>query len=518
MAAPRVAHPTDPILQAYALGQLDEAAAVAVERHLDGCDTCRRRVSELSGDSFGERLRDAGARPESPAPSGESALSSSGSPKTTAPDPVLYRKLPPELAANSQYTILRALGRGGMGVVYLAHNTMLDRREVLKVLKKDMLQRKGTYERFLREMRAAARLNHPNVVTAYSALQLGNLLVFAMEYIKGHDLYRVVQDKGLLPVTLACSFAHDAALGLQHAHERGMVHRDIKPANLMYTRQGKGWTVKVLDFGLAKASSEDPIEGGLTSDGQMLGTVDFLAPEQAVDAKSADIRADIYSLGCTLYFLLTGRPPFPGEGYANIVLAHQSIEATPLNLVRRDVPVELAAVVAKMMAKDRQQRYQTPEEVAEALKPFFQPGTAAAGGPRAEAPPPVGNPAASQATPAAPRTSGTKELADRAPRPEVNWERLIAIPEPEGLTELKPRSARSGPGDPWSRWIWPALQIAAVLVLVIACVAGLVRYWTAEAQRSPTPAPAPKPARAEITNASGMKLVLIPAGEDFGSL
>jgi serine/threonine protein kinase len=497
MDAPRVAHPTEPILQAFALGTLDEVSSLAVDRHLEGCETCRRRIARLSGDSSVKQLRDAGARAESPALNTESASPSRGSPKTPAPDPRLAGKLPPELAANSQYTILRALGRGGMGVVYLAHNTMLDRREVLKVLNREMLQRKGTYERFLREMRAAARLNHPNVVTAYSAQQWGNLLVFAMEYINGYDLDRLVKKKGLLPVTMACSFVHDAAQGLHHAHERGMVHRDIKPANLMYARQGKGWTVKILDFGLAKATSEHPIEGGLTSDGQALGTLDFLAPEQAVDARSADIRADIYSLGCTLYFLLSGGPPYAGDSYASIVLAHQSIEATPLNLVRPEVPMALAAVVAKMMAKDPSRRYQTPEEVAEALKPFLKPETGAAGGERTDARSPPENHAASRETPPALRTAGTKAATEKASQPEVSWERLIAIPEPEGLTEIKPKSTVSGLGHSWPGWIWPALQTAAILALVIACVAGLVMYWTAEVRRIPAPAPPPKRVHAE---------------------
>jgi serine/threonine protein kinase len=387
------------------------------------------------------------------------------------PDPALAGKLPPELAANAQYTIVRTLGRGGMGVVYLAHNTMLDRREVLKVMNKETLQGKGTYERFLREMRAAAKLNHPNVVTAYSALQWGNLLVFAMEYIRGHDLARVVKDKGVLPVAMACSFVHDAALGLQHAHERGMVHRDIKPANLISTRQGKGWTVKILDFGLAKASSEQPIDGALTSEGQVLGTVDFLAPEQAVNARSADIRADIYSLGCTLYFLLSGGPPFGEGSYANIVLAHQSIEAKPLNQVRRDVPAELAAVVAKMMAKDPSRRYQTPEEVAEALKPFLEPKTGAAGGPRPEAHPPAGSHVAHEVALAAPPTAGTKAATEKKSQPEVSWERLIAIPEPEGLTELRSKSTGSGRGRPWPGWVGPALAAGALLALIIAYAA-----------------------------------------------
>jgi serine/threonine protein kinase len=148
--------------------------------------------------------------------------------------------------------MLRELGRGGMGVVYLARNTLMDRLEVLKVLNKEMLERKGTYDRFLREVRAAARRAHPNVVGAYSAVQVGHLLVFAMEYVEGADVSKLVKLRGPLPVAHACSFIHQATLGLQHAHERGMVHRDIKPANLMLMRQGQRG---IVGFRLARVQS-----------------------------------------------------------------------------------------------------------------------------------------------------------------------------------------------------------------------------------------------------------------------
>ena len=415
MNAPVAPHPNDQILHAYGLGKLPHPASSAVDLHLEGCAQCRQRVSELSGDSFVSRLRDAGARPVTPTLDPGPPRPSVGTPKAPASDPALAGELPPELATNDQYTILRELGRGGMGVVYLAHNTMLDRLEVLKVLNKERLDRGGAYERFRGEMRAAARLNHPNVVTAYTALQWGNLLVFAMEHIDGQDLARVVKSRGPVPIARACQFVHDAALGLQHAHERGMVHRDIKPANLMYTRQGKGWTVKILDFGLAKATSEQPVDGSLTRDGQMLGTVDYIAPEQAVDAKRADVRADIYSLGCTLYHLLSGGPPFEGTSLASIVLAHQSKEPRPLNLVRPEVPVELAAVVHKMMAKDPHRRYQAPEEVSKALRPFFITGKAVPGSSDEHRPPSKAGPVpVAVSAGAAPRGAGRSGRRVRA--------------------------------------------------------------------------------------------------------
>ena len=260
-----------------------------------------------------------------------------------------------------------------MGVVYLAKNKLMGRLEVLKVVGRHLIERPGVADRFLREIRSAAKLQHANIVTAYSAMRLGESLVLAMEYVEGLDLAKMVKAKGPLPVAHACYFIHQAALGLQHAHERGMVHRDIKPANLILARDGKKAIVKVLDFGLAKVTSEGQADSGLTREGQMLGTPDYIAPEQIRDAQSADIRADIYSLGCTFYYLLTGGPPFRGEHLWDVYQAHFSMDAGPLNLVRPEVPVELAAVVAKMMAKEPGRRFQTPGEVAQALTPFFKP-------------------------------------------------------------------------------------------------------------------------------------------------
>jgi tRNA A-37 threonylcarbamoyl transferase component Bud32 len=282
--------------------------------------------------------------------------------------------LPAGVAQNPDTEILRELGRGGMGVVYLVQNKLMGRKEVLKVVSSHLLDRKGVLERFLREIRAAAQLRHPNIVTAYAAARVGESIVFSMEYVDGYDLAELVEKKGPLPVAQACNFAYQAALGLQHAHEHGMVHRDIKPSNLMVARVGNRPVVKILDFGLAKLTSEGGVDAGLTHDGQMLGTPHYVAPEQTVDAQNAGIRADIYSLGCTLYCLLAGHPPFDAPSLFELLQAHHSMDARPLNFVRPGVPVELAAVVAKMLAKEPQRRFQTPGEVAKALVPFFKKG------------------------------------------------------------------------------------------------------------------------------------------------
>jgi serine/threonine protein kinase/formylglycine-generating enzyme required for sulfatase activity len=293
---------------------------------------------------------------------------------------------PPELVNHTDYGIVRELGVGGMGVVYLAHNRLLARDEVLKVIGQHIVEQPGVLDRFLREIRAVARLRHPNVVSAYSAFRCGTSLVFAMEYVEGLDLRRMVKAKGPLPIGRACYFVHQAALGLQHAHEEGMVHRDIKPANLMLSHHKNRPVIKVLDFGLSKAVSEQnaselairipslPIDFAehLTCTGAMLGTPDFIAPEQIVDSQRADIRADIYSLGCTLYYLLSGDPPYPGRNLHDLLRAHCSLEARALVAVRAEVPAELSMLVARMMAREPAGRFQEPAEIAEALTSFFR--------------------------------------------------------------------------------------------------------------------------------------------------
>lgn len=370
MGTPPATHPDAAILQAFGLGKLDDSSSGVLLAHLDLCADCRQVVASQSGDDFLERIRQAHSRSTTPAPA-KSLGGMAGKPKPP-PGPTTLFNLPPELADNPQYEILKELGHGGMGVVYLAKNKLMDRLEVLKVINKALLDRPGAVERFLREIRAAAKLNHLNVVNAHSALQLGDLLVFAMEYVEGQDLAAVVKANGPLPVAHACFYVQQAAQGLQHAFEKKMVHRDIKPQNLILAREGRKHLVKVLDFGLAKVMREKTEDTGLTGEGKMLGTPDYMAPEQTLDATSADIRADIYSLGCTLYFLLSGSRPFKGKNLYEIMQAHQTLEAPALNVSRPEVPAELSAVVRKMMAKDRASRYQTPLDVVQALGPFLK--------------------------------------------------------------------------------------------------------------------------------------------------
>lgn len=280
--------------------------------------------------------------------------------------------LPPELARHPKYLILRELGRGGMGVVYQARQTVMNRQVVIKVINRSLLEQPGAVERFRREVQAAAQLSHPNIVAAYDAEQAGELHILVMEFVPGQSLAEVLEKKGPLSVANACYYVRQTAVGLQHAHDRGMVHRDIKPQNLMLTPKGR---IKILDFGLAKLVSERGKSKGLTPSDACMGTPEYISPEQAQDASSADIRADLYSLGCTLYCLLAGRPPFREETWMKTILAHIQKAPPPLPELRPDVPDRLWRVVARLLAKDPAQRYQKPVEVVQALAPFAKPGT-----------------------------------------------------------------------------------------------------------------------------------------------
>ena len=220
-------HPTDLALQSYGLGKLDDVSAASVSQHLSSCSDCQRRVAELSSDSFLSRLRGTQGRPGMSATAnletGESPVSRESTVSTAPP---AADTMPPGLADHPDYEILRELGRGGMGVVYLARNKLMGRLEVLKVVSGQLAERPGVRDRFLREVQSAAKLHHTNIVTAYSAMRLGESFALAMEYVDGLDLQKMVKTTGPLSVAHACYFIHQAALGLQHAHERQTILAD----------------------------------------------------------------------------------------------------------------------------------------------------------------------------------------------------------------------------------------------------------------------------------------------------
>jgi WD40 repeat protein/tRNA A-37 threonylcarbamoyl transferase component Bud32 len=273
--------------------------------------------------------------------------------------------LPPGLAGHESYRIVRLIGAGGMGTVYEAEHRVLHRPVALKVIKRSLTDHPVIVERFRREVRAAARLSHQNIVTICDAEDAGGTLFLVMEYVEGVSLGRLVKERGPLPVAEACDAVRQTALGLQHAHERGVVHRDVKPENLI---RCAGGTVKVLDFGLAALTAERG--GALTDTNVIMGTPDYMAPEQAEDPRSADVRADVYSLGCTLYHLLTGRVPYPASTRMQKLLAHREQPLPSIRQACPEVPVGLACVLERMLAKRPDDRYQTPGEAAAALAPF----------------------------------------------------------------------------------------------------------------------------------------------------
>src|SRR5579884_1632391 len=369
--ADAVSHPTTQELAAFELGKLPERSASAVAAHLESCSACRQAVAGVSADSSVDTARAAERKDASISPNPNQPPHAPTSADRPSAPLVPCPNCPPELARHPKYLILRELGRGGMGVVYQARHKDMNRQVAIKVINRSLLDRPNSLERFRREVQAAAQLCHRNIVIAYDAEQAGDLHMLVMEFVPGQSLAEIVGKKGPLPLRHACYYMRQAAKGLQHAYERGMVHRDIKPSNLILTPEGR---VKILDFGLAKMVTESELDQGVTGTDTYVGTAEFVAPEQARDARTADIRADLYSLGCTLYCLLAGRPPFREDTRMNTILAHIHKEPQPLPELRPEVPESLWRVVARLLAKDPAQRYQKPNEVVAALTPFIEPG------------------------------------------------------------------------------------------------------------------------------------------------
>jgi serine/threonine protein kinase len=257
-----------------------------------------------------------------------------------------------------------------MGAVYKALHTRLEKLVAIKVLPQERMQDRDAQSRFQREIKALGRLNHPNLVQAHDAWEVQGTTILVMEYVDGLDASALAKKLGPLPIADACEIVRQAALGLQYAHQHDLVHRDIKPSNLMLNRDGQ---IKVLDLGLARIRQGQANQQDMTSAGQMMGTADYIAPEQVRDSHSVDIRADIYSLGCTLYQLLAGRTLFSGEKYASAfdkMMAH--VKESPPSVLesRPDVPRPLVAVIERMLAKRPDERFAVPREVAAALTPF----------------------------------------------------------------------------------------------------------------------------------------------------
>jgi serine/threonine protein kinase len=275
------------------------------------------------------------------------------------------------------YVLLELLGEGGMGEVYKARHLLLDRLVALKVIRRDQRGDVDLTMRFKREMKLAASLHHPNVVQVFDADEVDGTLFYTMEYLAGRNLAKVVSSKGPLEPARACAYLRQAALGLQQAHDKGLVHRDVKPSNMMLVPAAgaladiEDGVIKMLDLGLAFRPRAEPSDADtLTGPSATLGTADYMAPEQGLDSHAIDSRADIYSLGCTLYFLLTGRPPFPGGTPNQKYLRHLQSEPDKIEDVCVELPRELPAVLRKMMAKKPDERYQSAAEVATALEPL----------------------------------------------------------------------------------------------------------------------------------------------------
>ncbi|MBI1917227.1 MAG: protein kinase [Planctomycetes bacterium] len=264
------------------------------------------------------------------------------------------------------YVVLGPLGEGSTARVFKARYQGNGRVVALKVLREGLLPDEAV-DRLCHELWAGAGLEHPNLLQTYGGGRAGESYFLVMEYATGRNLARMVRDQGALPVGRACDYARQAALGLQHALERGLVHRDVKPSNLLLTSCAN--VVKVLDLGLAS------LAGAVPASAASGGTPDYMAPEQAVDPGRVDTRADVYALGCTLYHLLTGHPPFPGGGWEEKLRRHRGEEPQPVERLRPELPRGLGEVVRTMMAKSAAARFPTPGAVTGALTPFAEPGS-----------------------------------------------------------------------------------------------------------------------------------------------
>jgi WD40 repeat protein len=362
-------------LQAFRVGELPLPDLERVGEHLGMCPGCASTVDALldTPDHLVAALR--GLDGSDPVPTGGTIDKEMAALEAAWEDPSWRREPAPTVRVAAgpapsqlrEYRLLGKLGEGGMGAVYRALHTRLERVVALKVLAPERTADPDAVKRFQREMKAVGKLGHPHIVRATDAGEVDGTHFLVMEYVAGPDLARLVRAVGRLPVADACEAARQAAVGLHHAHQRGLVHRDVKPSNLLLSRTGQ---VKLLDLGLALLPKATE---GTTSEDLVLGTLDYLAPEQAERAHAVDRRADVYGLGCTLYHLLAGRVPYPDPPYQTPlekIRAHAEAPVPSVRAARPEVPEKLAALLGRLLAKDPASRPASADEVAEALRPF----------------------------------------------------------------------------------------------------------------------------------------------------
>jgi serine/threonine protein kinase len=369
-------------LEAYVVGALSAGEKQAIARHLSECTGCRAEEQRLQSDDMPllASLFDPRWPPGyADEPACQQALARAVAfalmrPPTdeAAPAGPPRPKAKRKLNRLRQYRLLERLGGGGTGVVYKARHSRLDRVVAIKVLSKHLKKDPDALARFYREMKVIGKLDHPNIVRATDADEDAGFHYLVMELIEGHDLSSLVQHLGPLPVTDACHLAQQAARALDYIHQHGLVHRDIKPSNMMLLANGQ---LKLLDLGLSLLRGDIAQETNLTTPGVLMGTCDYISPEQCSDSHHVDIRADLYSLGCTLYELLCGRAPFGGPEYSTPlkkVLAHMRSPAPPITDLRPDLPAELVRIVERLLAKQPNDRFRTPAELIVALQPFVK--------------------------------------------------------------------------------------------------------------------------------------------------
>lgn len=375
------------------------------------------------------------------------------------------------------YRVLDRIGQGGMGVVYKAEHRLMRRVVALKVLLAQRLTEPEAVQRFYHEVEVAARLTHPNVVAAYDAREEHGTHYLVMEYVQGRSLSQIVRQQGMLPVEQAVDCILQAARGLAYAHRRGVVHRDIKPGNLLVDQSG---TVKVLDLGLARMLEEPGSSAHLqrlTRTGQVMGTCDYMAPEQATDSRQADARSDIYSLGCTLFRLLTGEPPYPHESLMEILWAHREEPVPALQPRLPEAPPKLEAILQRMMAKRPEDRYQTMQDVIGSLEPFlreYRRGRKTEQGPGAS-------------------TSGLSRLV-HSPRPFEEPSSVATATTSENVASGRPSSEASAP---WQRQRRRVVVVIAVLALML--IAGLTWALLAALRRGRVLPPGGEPAERSLS-------------------